>query len=98
MQIITYYFSPYLLPLNYSFREGVIEWRRLCHVAIKSKWSILAPISSDLMTTTSYTTMKSMVSHQASSSKMEKLALPITGDSSFEPNNKKQRKEAQRRV
>jgi hypothetical protein len=44
------------------------------------------------MTKTSYTTTKSMASHQASSSKMEKLG------SSFEPYNKKQRKEAQRRV
>jgi hypothetical protein len=54
--------------------------------------------SSDFTTTTSYTTTKSMDNHQASSSKMKKLAFPITGGSSFEPSNKKQRKEAQRRV
>jgi hypothetical protein len=37
-------------------------------------------------------------SHQAASPSATKLVLPITGDSSFEPANKKQKKEAQRRV
>jgi hypothetical protein len=37
-------------------------------------------------------------SHQAMSPSMTKLVLPITGGSSFEPANKKQKKEAQRRV
>jgi hypothetical protein len=41
-----------------------------------------------------------MTSHsqQASSSVATKLVLPITGGSSFEPANKKHKKEAQRRV
>jgi hypothetical protein len=38
------------------------------------------------------------MSHQALSAKMMKLILPIIGGSSFEPANKKQKKEAQRRV
>jgi hypothetical protein len=46
----------------------------------------LVPTSGDFTTTT-----KSMV-------KMEKLALPITRGSSFEPSYKKQIKEAQRTV
>jgi hypothetical protein len=50
------------------------------------------------MTTTRYTTTKSIASHHTSSSKMEKLALRITGGSSFEPCKRKQRKESQRRV
>jgi hypothetical protein len=58
----------------------------------------LAPTFGDLTTTTSYATMKSMEIHQVSSPKLEKLALPITWGSSFEPNDEKQRKEAQRRV
>jgi hypothetical protein len=36
--------------------------------------------------------------HQAMSPSAMKLVLPITGGSSFEPANKKQKKEAQRRV
>jgi hypothetical protein len=43
------------------------------------------------------TTMSS-TSHQASSIGLTKLALPIRGGSSFEPANKKQKKEGQRRV
>jgi hypothetical protein len=39
-----------------------------------------------------------MESHQASSALMEKLILTIIGGSSFEPSNKKEKKEAQRRV
>jgi hypothetical protein len=39
-----------------------------------------------------------MAGHQASSPSMKKLVLPITGGSSFEPSNKKKKKEAQRRV
>jgi hypothetical protein len=58
----------------------------------------LVPAIGDFTTTTSHTTTKSMASHQASLLKMESLALPITGGSIFEPCNKKQRKEAQRRV
>jgi hypothetical protein len=65
---------------------------------IEIKYSTLAPTSEDLTTTTSFITSKSMASHQASSASMEKLTLPITGGSSFEPSNKKQKKEAQRRV
>jgi hypothetical protein len=56
------------------------------------------PTFGDLTTTTSFITTKSMASHQALLAFMEKLTLPITGGSSFEPNNKKQKKEAQRRV
>jgi hypothetical protein len=41
--------------------------------------------------------MKSMASHGTLSC-MTKLILPIMGGSSFEPSNKKQKKEAQRRV
>jgi hypothetical protein len=37
-------------------------------------------------------------SHQATSPSVMKLVLPIIGGSSFEPANKKQKKEAQRRV
>jgi hypothetical protein len=37
-------------------------------------------------------------SHQAASPSTTKLVLPITDGSSFEPANKKQKKEAQRRV
>jgi hypothetical protein len=43
------------------------------------------------------TTMASQ-NHQASSPSATKLVLPITGGSSFEPSNKKQKKEAQRKV
>jgi hypothetical protein len=39
-----------------------------------------------------------MASHQASTSALKKLALPITRGSSFEPSNTEQNKEAQRRV
>jgi hypothetical protein len=39
-----------------------------------------------------------MASHQALASTFKKLVLPITGGSSFEPSNNKQKKEAQRRV
>jgi hypothetical protein len=42
--------------------------------------------------------MKSMTSFGVSSSSLRKLILPITGESSFEPSNKRQKKEAQRRV
>jgi hypothetical protein len=56
------------------------------------------PTSSDFTTTRSYTMTKSMASHQASSSTLKKLVLPNTGGSSFELNNKKEKKEAQRRV
>jgi hypothetical protein len=56
------------------------------------------PTYGDLTTTTSYTTTKSMASHQASSSILKKFVLPITGVSSFKPSNKKQKKEAQTRV
>jgi hypothetical protein len=38
------------------------------------------------------------MSHQALSARMTKLVPPITGGSSFEPTNKKQKKEAQCRV
>jgi hypothetical protein len=38
------------------------------------------------------------INHQASSPVATKLILPITGGSSFEPANKKYKKEAQRRV
>jgi hypothetical protein len=38
------------------------------------------------------------MSHQASSAGMTMLVLLVTGGSSFEPTNKKQKKEAQRRV
>jgi hypothetical protein len=65
---------------------------------IEIKYSTLAPTYDDLTTTTSFITSKSMASHQASSASMEKLTLSITGGSSFEPSNKKQKKEAQRRV
>jgi hypothetical protein len=37
-------------------------------------------------------------SHQAASPSATKLVLPITGGSIFKPTNKKQKKEAQRRV
>jgi hypothetical protein len=53
------------------------------------------PTFGELISTT--TTMASQ-SHQATSLSATKLALPITGGSSFEPANKKQKKEAQRRV
>jgi hypothetical protein len=43
------------------------------------------------------TTMASQ-SHRAASPTATKLVLPITGGSSFEPANKNQKKEAQRRV
>jgi hypothetical protein len=39
-----------------------------------------------------------MASHQDSSSTSKKLVLPITVGSSFEPSNKKQKKEAQKKV
>jgi hypothetical protein len=39
--------------------------------------------------------MKSMASFNTSSSSSKKLILPITGGSSFEPTNKRQKKEAQ---
>jgi hypothetical protein len=39
-----------------------------------------------------------MTSHQASSPRITKLILPIIDGSSFKPANKKQKKEAQRRV
>jgi hypothetical protein len=65
----------------------------LCRVAIENKLPTLAFTFSDSTTTT-----RSMTNRQASSLGLEKLVLPITGGSSFEPSNKKQRKEAQRRV
>jgi hypothetical protein len=55
----------------------------------------LAPTSGELTSTT--TTMASQGDQAASPSAM-KLVLPITGDSSFERANKKQKKEAQIRV
>jgi hypothetical protein len=51
---------------------------------------MIASTSSEL-TSATMTTM----SHQASSTGLTKLVLPITGGSSFEPVNKKQNKEAQ---
>jgi hypothetical protein len=42
--------------------------------------------------------MKSMVGHKALPPSLEKLVLPITRGSSFEPSNKKKKKEAQRRA
>jgi hypothetical protein len=62
---------------------------------IEIKYPTLLPTFGDLTTTTSFVTTKSMTNHQAS---MEKLTLPITRGSSFEPSNKKHKKEAQRRV
>jgi hypothetical protein len=44
------------------------------------------------------TLTKSMKSFDISSSGLRKLVLPITGGSSFEPSNKRQKKEAHRRV
>jgi hypothetical protein len=58
----------------------------------------LAPTSGDFTTTTTCTTTKRTANRQASSSTLEKLVAPITWGSSFKPSNKKQKKEAQRRV
>jgi hypothetical protein len=44
------------------------------------------------------TMMKSMTSFNTSSPSSKKLILSITGGSSFEPTNKKQKKEPQRKV
>jgi hypothetical protein len=49
----------------------------------------LMPTSGDPTTMRSFIEMKSMASHQASSTSMEKLILPITRGSIFEPSNKK---------
>jgi hypothetical protein len=54
------------------------------------------PTSGDFTTTTSCITMKRMASHQASSSTLRKLVLPITRGSSFKPSNKKQKKETKK--
>jgi hypothetical protein len=62
---------------------------------IKNKRPTLVSTFGELISTT--TTMASQ-SHQATSLSATKLVLPITGGSSFEPANKKQKKEAQRRV
>jgi hypothetical protein len=70
----------------------------LFHTAIENKWPILALTSGDLMTMTTFITTKSIAGHQASSASMEKLTRPITGGSSLEDSNKRQKKEAQRRV
>ena len=53
----------------------------------------MAPTSGELTSTT-----MSTMSHQASSTGLLKLILPIIGGSSFEAANKKKKKEAQRRV
>jgi hypothetical protein len=55
----------------------------------------LAPTSGEL---TSTTTTMALQGDQAASPSATKLVLPITGGSSFEPANKKKKKESQRRV
>jgi hypothetical protein len=62
---------------------------------IKNKRPTLAPTVGQLTSTN--TTMASQGDQAVSPSAM-KLVLPITGGSSFEPTNKKQKKEAQSRV
>jgi hypothetical protein len=63
--------------------------------AIRNKRPTLAPTSGELISTT--TTMASQ-SHQAESPSATKLVLLIIGGSSIKLANKKQKKEAQRRV
>jgi hypothetical protein len=55
----------------------------------------LAPTSGEL---TSTTVMMASQRNQVVASSATKLVLPITGGSSYEPANKKQKKKAQRRV
>jgi hypothetical protein len=63
--------------------------------SIQEQGPILAPTSSELAST-----VVTMASHnnQIVAPSATKLVLPITGGSSSEPANKKQKKEAQRRV
>jgi hypothetical protein len=63
--------------------------------AIENKRPTLVPTSGEL---TSTATRMASQSHHATSPSTTKLVLPITDGSSFEPANKKQKKEAQRRV
>jgi type IV pilus biogenesis protein CpaD/CtpE len=62
---------------------------------IKNKRPTLAPTSGEL---TSMTTTMASQGDQAASASAMKLVLSITGGSSSEPANKKQKKEALRRV
>jgi type IV pilus biogenesis protein CpaD/CtpE len=63
--------------------------------AFENKSPTLAPTSGEL--TSTFELMASF-SNQVVASSATKLVLPITGGSSSEPVNKKQKKEAQRRV
>jgi hypothetical protein len=65
------------------------------HIAFENKWPTLVPTSAELTSTTM--TMASQ-SNQVVAPSATKLVLPITGGSSSEQANKKQKKEAQRRV
>jgi hypothetical protein len=64
-------------------------------IAFENKSPALAPTSDEL--TSTIETMASF-NNQAVAPSVTKLVLPITGGSSAEPANKKQKKEAQRRV
>jgi hypothetical protein len=64
-------------------------------IASENKWPTLAPTYDELTSTA--ITMASQ-SNQVVASLATKLVFPITGGSSSEPANKKQKKEAHRRV
>jgi hypothetical protein len=74
----------------------------LCHIAIENKIITLAPTSIELtfmnMTSFVISLMKSITSVDASATSLKMNILPIMGGSSSEPANKRQKKEAQRRV
>jgi hypothetical protein len=63
--------------------------------SIREQGPTLVPISGEL---TSTTVMMTSQGNQAMAPSATKLVLPITGGSGSEPGNKKQKKEAQRRV
>jgi hypothetical protein len=75
-------------------------WQLCCLVlwftTIKNKWPTLAP-TVGLKPASTTMTMASQI-HQVAPPSATKLVLPITGGSSFEPANKKQKKESQRMV
>jgi hypothetical protein len=64
-------------------------------IAFKNKSPTLAPTSGEL---TSTVELMALFNNQAEVPSATKLVLPITGGSSLEPANKKQKKETQRRV
>jgi hypothetical protein len=64
-------------------------------IAFENKSTTLAPTSGEL---TSTVELMASFNNQVVAPSATKLVLPITSDSSSEPANKKQKKEAQRRV